>query len=250
MQKKILVVDNDMHMREMLYDWFSKKGYKVFTASDGEAAIETVKNEKPDLVLMDIMMPKPDGIEILKKIREFDAQIKIIMLTGMDNINLERYARLNGASGFLRKQLDLPLIAKAVDEVLAQDQEFSKRREKKILIADDNPQICALLEKFLIKKGMNPITASSGEEALEKVKAEKPAIVLLDVKMPGMDGLLTLKRIKEIDESIGVIMITGAEDESIANEAMKSGAYDYIIKPIDLDRLEVCLLTKILLLSS
>jgi len=82
------------------------------------------------------------------------------------------------------------------------------------------------------------------------VKAEKPAIVLLDVKMPGMDGLVTLKKIKEIDERIGVIMITGAEDESIANEAMKSGAYDYIIKPIDLDRLEVCLLTKILLLSS
>jgi len=82
------------------------------------------------------------------------------------------------------------------------------------------------------------------------VKAEKPAIVLLDVKMPGMDGLVTLKKIKEIDESIGVIMITGVENENIANEAMKSGAYDYIIKPIDLDRLEVCLLTKILLLSS
>ena len=82
------------------------------------------------------------------------------------------------------------------------------------------------------------------------MKAEKPAIVLLDVKMPGMDGLVTLKKIKEIDESIGVIMITGVENENIANEAMKSGAYDYIIKPIDLDRLEVCLLTKILLLSS
>ncbi|MDP3732076.1 MAG: response regulator [Candidatus Omnitrophota bacterium] len=122
--------------------------------------------------------------------------------------------------------------------------------EKKILVVDDDLQIRSLLEKFLIKKGFYALSAASGEEALEKIKTAKPIIVLLDIKMPGMDGLMTLKRIKEINEDIGVIMITGVEDEDIGEVALKSGAYDYITKPLDLDYLEMCLLTKILLLSA
>ena len=71
----------------------------------------------------------------------------------------------------------------------------------------------------------------------------KPAMVLLDVNMPGMNGLLALKKIKEIDDRIGVIMITGVEDEAIAKQAMKLGALDYILKPIEFEYLEMCLLT-------
>jgi DNA-binding NtrC family response regulator len=250
MEKKILAVDDDLRMREMLYDLFSRKGYKVFTAPGGVEAIEITRKENPDLVLLDIKMPKMDGIQTLKKIRELGIKNKIVMLTGMDDVELEKQARLNGASGFLRKQLDLSIISKAVDEVLAEKPEFSKGEERKILVVDDNPEICTLLEKFLTKKGFNPITATSAEEALEKVKKEKPIMVLLDIKMPGMDGLMALKRIKEINERIGVIMITGVGDEHIAEEAMKSGAYDYVIKPLDLDYLEMCLLTKILLLTA
>ena len=122
--------------------------------------------------------------------------------------------------------------------------------EKKILIVDDDPQICAQLKDFLIKKGFNPIIATSGEEALEKGKKEKPIIVLLEIKLPGMDGLMTLKRIREITEQIGIIIITGVRDENIAEEAIRLGAYSYITKPLDLDYLEMCLLTKILLLTT
>lgn len=250
MEKKILVVDDELRMREMLYDLLSRKGYKILTAPGAGEAIEIVRQENPDLVLLDIKMPKIDGIETLKKIRELDARIRIVMLTGMDDLELEKQARLIGASGFLRKELDLALITKAVDEILAERKEVSAAEAKKILIVDDNLQIRSLLEKFLIKKGFHALTAASGEEALEKIKTAKPIIVLLDIKMPGMDGLMTLKRIKEINEDIGVIMITGVEDENIGEVALKSGAYDYITKPLDLDYLEMCLLTKILLLSA
>lgn len=250
MEKKILVVDDELRMREMLYDLLSRKGYKMFTAPGGGEAIEIVRQENPDLVLLDIKMPNIDGIETLKKIREFDTKTRIVMLTGVDDVELEKQARMIGASGFLRKELDLALITKAVDEILAERKEGSAAEAKKILIVDDNLQIRSLLERFLIKKGFYALTAASGEEALEKIKTAKPLIVLLDIKMPGMDGLMTLKRIKEINEDIGVIMITGVEDENIGEEALKLGAYDYITKPLDLDYLEMCLLTKILLLSA
>lgn len=118
------------------------------------------------------------------------------------------------------------------------------------MVVDDDPKICTLLEKFLTKKDFTVITATSGEKALEKVKKEIPLVVLLDIKMPGMDGITALKKIKEINEHMAVIMITGVKDESIAKEAMELGAYDYITKPFDLNYLEMSLLTKILQLTA
>ncbi|MDP3732546.1 MAG: response regulator [Candidatus Omnitrophota bacterium] len=122
--------------------------------------------------------------------------------------------------------------------------------EKKILVVDDDQIVCEFLERFLTKRGFSASVANSGEEALEKIKNDAPAIVLLDIKMPGMDGLTTLKKIRAINKRLGVIIITGVGEEEIAKEAMNSGAYDYITKPLDLDYLDTCLITKILLLST
>lgn len=76
------------------------------------------------------------------------------------------------------------------------------------------------------------ISATSGEEALSIVKEKKPWLVILDIKMPGMDGIECLQRIKKIDKKIGVIMLTVVQDEAIARQAMELGAYEYIVKPL------------------
>ena len=121
--------------------------------------------------------------------------------------------------------------------------------KEKILVVDDDPQIRALLEKFLIKKGYEAATAASGEEAIDKVKTESPQVVLLDIKMPGADGITILKQFRQINDRLGVIMITGLKDEETARKAMAAGAYDYIVKPFDLNYLEMALLTKLALLN-
>lgn len=250
MEKKILLVDDDVRAREMFYNLFSRKGYKVFSAAAAQEGIELIRQERPDLVLMDIKMPKMDGIQALKNIREVGIKTRIVMLTGVEDIEAERQARLHGASGFLRKALDIDIIAKAVDEILKDRPGSEEKENRKVLVVDDEPRIREVLEKFLAKKGFQPITAASGEEALEKVMKEGPIVVLSDIKMPGMDGIMLLKRIREINEGIGVIMITAVGDEDIAHQAIELGAYDYIVKPLDFDYLEMCLLTKILLLST
>lgn len=247
MEKKILLVDDDLHAREMFYDLFSRKGYKVFTAAGAQEGIELIHQVSPDLVLMDIKMSKKDGIQALKKIRETDIKTKVVMLTAADEENVEREARAYGASGFLKKALGIDIILKAVDGILEGRPGPGKEENRKILIVDDEPRIREILEKFLAKKGFPSITAASGEEALEKIVKEDPRAVLSDIKMPGMDGMILLKRIREINKGIGVIMITAVGDEDIAHQAMESGAYDYIVKPLDLDYLEMCLLAKILL---
>lgn len=117
---------------------------------------------------------------------------------------------------------------------------------KKVLIVDDDPAVCNMLKKFLTKKGYEAIVALSGEEAIKKVKKEKPYAVLLDIRMPGMDGIETLKKIREIDKEAGIVMITAVKEEEIGKKCLELGAYDYITKPLGLDYLETVLTVKLL----
>ena len=123
---------------------------------------------------------------------------------------------------------------------------LQKNIGKKILVVDDEPVICKMLVKFLTKKGYQASSALSGEEGLKKIKEDKPAIVLLDIRMPKMDGIEVLRQIKKIDQKIGVVMITAVKEDEVGLECMKLGAYDYITKPIGLDYLQNVLTVKLL----
>ncbi len=117
---------------------------------------------------------------------------------------------------------------------------------KKILVVDDEPAVCNMLKKFLTKKGYEASIALSGQEAIKKVKRERPLIVLLDIRMPDMDGIETLKRIKEIDKEIGIVMITVVTEDDTGRKCMELGAFDYITKPLGLEYLENVLKVKLL----
>ncbi|MFC1592583.1 response regulator, partial [Candidatus Omnitrophota bacterium] len=101
MQKKILVVDDQTQIRELLYDALTKAGFKVIATHSGMTAIELIKEQKPDLVLLDFKMSDLNGVDTLKKIRILDNKTKIIMLTGCGTEELEKEARLSGVGGFL-----------------------------------------------------------------------------------------------------------------------------------------------------
>ncbi|MGH7394881.1 MAG: response regulator [Candidatus Methylomirabilales bacterium] len=115
----------------------------------------------------------------------------------------------------------------------------------KVLVVDDEPAAVELLVEFLSSKGYEVLTATSGEEALRRVKEDRPHLVLLDVRMPKMDGMEVLRRIREIDTEMGVIMVTAVNEEDVGREALELGAFDYIVKPLDLKYLERSLWYKI-----
>jgi DNA-binding NtrC family response regulator len=119
-----------------------------------------------------------------------------------------------------------------------------------ILIVDDDKSVRDFLGRFLKAEGYPRVqSVENGLEALEKIKNEDIKLVLLDVRLPGgMDGVEVLRKIKQINKNIGVIMITGFPDETLAKEAMKEGAFDYIVKPFDLAYLKLSALTKITLM--
>jgi len=103
------------------------------------------------------------------------------------------------------------------------------------------------MKKFLEEKGYDVITADSGKNALEKVKNEKPDIVHLDIRMPSMGGIEVLKRIREFDKDVGIIMVTAVKDEEIGKEALKAGADEYVTKPVGLNYLETSVIVDIVM---
>ena len=107
----------------------------------------------------------------------------------------------------------------------------------KLLVVDDQRAICYSLKRFLEAEGYDVQTAASGEEALVLLNNLIPDLVIMDVRMPQMDGLEVLKKIKEVDPRIQVIMMTAFSTTEKAIYAMKLGAYDYIPKPFDNDEL-------------
>ncbi|MDH3356244.1 MAG: response regulator [Desulfobacteraceae bacterium] len=106
----------------------------------------------------------------------------------------------------------------------------------KVLMVDDEVQFRATTKKILNKRGFDTILADSGEEAIEKL-AEKPDVVILDIKMPGMDGHQALKEIKKHSPDLPVIMLTGHGALPSAQEALAEGAFDYLSKPCDINLL-------------
>lgn len=111
---------------------------------------------------------------------------------------------------------------------------------KTILIVDDETNIRLSLEGILQDEGFRPIFAAGGEEALEKIREDNPDLVLLDIWMPGIDGLETLKRAKEQWPDLLVVMMSGHGTIETAVKALKLGAYDFIEKPLALEKVLTC----------
>jgi len=103
----------------------------------------------------------------------------------------------------------------------------------RILVVDDQKGVCFSFKKILEKLGYMVITASSGEEAMEVVTNSEPDLIIMDVMLPGIDGLEALRRIKEINPKFVVIMMTAYSTTQKAIRAMEFGAYDYLTKPFD-----------------
>jgi len=110
-----------------------------------------------------------------------------------------------------------------------------------ILIVDDEPSIVQSLSGLLTDEGFEVTTASNGYEALQQVEANAPDLVLLDIWMPGIDGLETLKEIKKSQAQTQVIMITGHGTIETAVQATKLGAFDFIEKPLSIDKVIVAI---------
>jgi DNA-binding response OmpR family regulator len=105
-------------------------------------------------------------------------------------------------------------------------------------VVDDEPEVLEVLVQYLEQKGFEALGAGGGEEALRRVREFRPQLVLVDLVMPGLSGMETLRRIKALSPETPVVIVSGNEDEEAARLTLAQGAADYLTKPIDFGYLD------------
>ena len=251
---RILIVDDDTAVRERVYDALTPKGHQVLAASSGPQLFELLKTQRADLILLDLSMPKTPGTELAKKLRTLDDAVPIVLLRGAqdaepttDDQECIRYREV------LAKEPPEAFVA-AVERTAEQLGSPAKAAGLKgtgvratIMTVDDDEAARRMAKIIFERQGLRVIQAASGEEALAMLEQEQPHVVLLDLTMPGMDGLMTLKKIKAKHPQLPVIMVSARGEQETVREALRTGAYDYVTKPFSLDYLESTVLTKLLI---
>lgn len=246
MLEDILIVDSDVSSRDIFYEMLSSIGYKVTCVPNGKEALMRLQRERPALVILDSQIPHMDCYETMKKMRELDSEINFVLLSkDVPTVDEKATATGLGAFSVIKKDFSSHLMMKEILGILKENLREFKRESRRgsILLIDDEQEIRNMIGNFLSIKGYDVVTAASGEDALLKIKADKPQLVFCDIRMPGMDGLMVLKKIKEIDSSIKVVMLSAIQDEDVLAEAFKGGATDYLVKPCSLMKLDALVLS-------
>lgn len=229
----ILIVDDDANLRRTLALILQHKDYVVETAADGVQAVEWVRERPFDMVLMDIRMPVMDGVQALKQIKGIRPQTAVTMMTAYAIEDLIQDALDQGAFALLNKPVE-------IDQVIALvEQAWRSRQSKLILLVDDDPAIRITLYEILTQKGYHVCTAGSGEDAIVQAHQKAFDILLIDLKLPTLNGLETYLAIKEFCPQTVAIVFTAfpLEVSHLAQQALDSNAYTYLCKPLDIDQL-------------
>lgn len=247
---KILVADDDIQARTFCYDALTQEGCRVLTCLVSEKVLELVKQEKPDLVVMDLQA-LADKENLLLLFSALTAKVPTVVFSRKITPELEKQAYQDGAIDVIPKGIGAADFKLQIQKILNAKHrlygESKKAQNLKILIVDDEPEIGEFLADFFEQKGLQTFQARSGEQALLIFERERPAAILLDISMPGMDGILTLKKIREKDAHVTVLMVTSLNDEASMKQALALGAFAYVLKPFDLQYLELVVLSRIMM---
>jgi two-component system, response regulator, stage 0 sporulation protein F len=248
MFKSVLLADSDVGFRDRLYEILFSMGHKVDCAPNSNETLTRLQAERPYLLIIDEKLASLGGLKTLEKIRVFEREMKVVFLTKDEPTpELEETIQRLGVSAVAKKDFSDHLMVKKILEIL-ETPEWKIQEEKHltlgdIMVVDDVPEVRTTLATFLKMRGFSVREAISGDQALMEIKMNKPKLVLLDERMPGMDGLVTLKKIKELDSMIKVVMLTAIEDQDVMEDAKRLGACDYLTKPCDLEKLEALVLS-------
>ena len=246
---KILVIDDDRMNCELIQSVFTRHGYQVLSATSGIEGLTVFRQQAPRVTILDLRMPEMDGLTVLKEIRAYDPHAPVIILGGGATEEQENQARGLRVTDFIRKGLSLDVLVECVNRVvqlpaksvsampgMASSAAVADTGET-ILVVDDEPLVCDLLVQFLSLRGYRALGVRDGAEALSMVEQAPPDLVLLDLFMPGMDGVEVLRQLRQREYTGGVIIITGSHDEDSLEEAWSLGPQEVIGKPLDLEQL-------------
>jgi CheY-like chemotaxis protein len=221
----VLVIDDEAAVRDLMQRFLVKEGFRVLTAASGEEGLRRAREQRPDAMTLDVMMPGMDGWAVLSALKADPdvADIPVIMLTIVDDRNLG-YAL--GASEYLTKPIERDRLVAVLE----------KYQRDPVLVVDDDAVLRQLLRRMLEPEGYRVVEAENGRAALERLREAAPGVVLLDLMMPEMDGFEFVAEFRrhEAGRAIPIVVITAKdltrEDRERLNgyvqKILQKGAHD------------------------
>lgn len=247
---KILIIEDEEVLSDVLESKLKKAGYDTVVAADGVEGFNKIKEWHPDMILLDIVMPKMNGYEVLEKMKEEKIIIPVIIISNSGQpVELEKTKKL-GAVDYLIKTKFNPddVITKMKKYLNGQGNQVKdeveikprggdgivNERGLKVLLVEDDSFLRDICAKKLTKEGFLVFEVPDGEQALKNLEKIEPDIILLDIILPTVDGFEVLEQIrsnknKKIKQT-PVIMLSNLGQEEDVKKALNLGANDYLIK--------------------
>jgi len=237
--RHILLIEENLARRQAFYDVLSRQpSWQVYTACSGQMALIILGYAQPDLVLINCRLPDMAAEQLIIKTRSFASHIPILIFSDESGKKMDaKIVKMTQATlpYAISDQLLLATVQLWLSATPLPEQGLQSGT---ILLIDDEQRMRIIMQNLLELNGFTVISAASGEEGLAKLSQADPQAVMLDVRMPGMDGLLALKKIRESRPKLPVILVTNVDEPSTREEAMRLGATAYVTKPFNFDGLK------------
>lgn len=241
---KIIIIEDEELLVDVLTKKLEQAGYEVFSAGDGQEGLEKIEKLSPDLILLDIVMPKMDGYEVLSALKEkygVEKMIPVIIISNSGQpVELDKVKSLGAKDYLIKAQFTPEEVLSKVKKVLGQsasvptDEDGDSSNSISILIIEDDQFLRDLLSTKLRKENFEVQSAIDGPGGIEKIIKEKPDVVLLDIILPGIDGFEILTRVRSNSDKaisdIPIILLSNLGQEADVEKGKKLGANDYLIK--------------------
>jgi hypothetical protein len=205
---RVLVIDDDSAVRELLTRTLEAEGFSTKVAANGEEALALARSWKPAVITLDVLMPGMDGWAVLRELKADPqlADVPVIMLSIVGDQNRALGIAL-GASDFLTKPVDRGRLVRLIDHYRADSQPIS------VLLVEDDAPTREMIRRLLAAEGCQVMEAANGKNALQSLHQQRPDIILLDLMMPEMDGFELLAELRSHEQwrTIPVVVVTARE---------------------------------------
>jgi GAF domain-containing protein/DNA-binding response OmpR family regulator/HAMP domain-containing protein/two-component sensor histidine kinase len=237
---RILVVEDDEHILHLLRHQLETDGYRVLAAQRGEDALQLARSEQPALITLDILLGDIDGFQVLEQLKQDPAtsQIPVIIVSVVPDAESRGLAL--GAAGYVGKPFEEEQVLDQVRHILSSVNGGDTDHLHQVLVVDDDRDIVDWLTEALSHSGFAVRGAYSGRDALACVREEMPDLILLDLKMPDMDGYEVIRRLRQeqTTRNIPVIVITGSTvDKGDRVKVLGMGIERMLTKPFSVETL-------------
>ncbi len=259
---KILLIEDEEALVEVLSTKLDREGYEVKVGFDGEEGYNMIAEFQPDMILLDIVMPKMDGYDVLEKMREENVKIPVIIISNSGQpVEIEKTRQLGAIDHLIKTQFNptdvITMIQKYIDDIKNKKEggnnneegseeklpeiQLPKLEDPKatklninVLLVEDDSFLRDISSRKLTKEGFTVFEAVDGEQAVIGASQVKPDIILLDIILPIYDGFQILEKIRanpdpEVNKT-PIIMLSNLGQDNDIKRAMEMGANDYLVK--------------------